>query len=106
MPESPLAALAQLAKTVRDIGARYGLDMRMFLTEPDIDGTAHKAKLVFTVDEDRVTSKPAPVVDPALEEMWQRADEVDMENKIEEGRSHLEGLEERLRDPKKGLLDE
>lgn len=105
--EKPMDSIARLGRTVKQIGARYGLDMKMFLTEPDLDGGAHKAKIVFAVDEDRVTNTPvAVVVDPELERKWQEADEAEQARKAQESRSHLEGLEERLRDPKRGLFDE
>lgn len=104
---APLDPLKRLGKAVQLAADRVGLKLRIFLADPDLDGDTPKLRLAFTLEEDD-GSKPEPkmITVDDFGTAWGAAETEEQKKKADEARKKLSDLEERLRDPKKGILDD
>lgn len=102
-----LDPLAQLGRRARDAGKKLGLDLHRFAAAPDLDGDAHKAQLVYIVDPERVGQSETDRADEAeLDAILEATAAAERERRAIEAQKNMTELEQRLRDPKRGILDD
>lgn len=104
---APFDPLKRLGKAVRLAADRVGLKLRIFLADPDLDGDTPKLRMAFTLETDE-EGKPKPELITVDEfgTAWGAAETEEQAKKADEARKKLSDLEERLRNPNKGILDD
>lgn len=103
--DDPMEPLTKLAKATKAAGEPLGFNQRMFLAEPNLEGGPPRARIVYDIDVEKVGVAPKPA-DDALEDMWAATEAAEAERRAVEARERLTNLEQTLRDPKKGILDD
>lgn len=97
-------ALARIRAAVRDVAKRHGLIEVGMVIEPPSDPEGHTpASIIFIVDD----TAPPPRTgefDDDFERVMAEAVEAEQATKAEAARVQLEGLNEKLKRPKDGIL--
>lgn len=104
--DDPIEPLTNVAKAARAVGEPLGFVLRMFLAEPNLDGGPHRARIVYNVDADKIGEGTVDDTSASLEAMWEATAAAEEEAQRAKARASLTSLEETLRDPKKGILDD
>lgn len=107
MADDAMEPIVKLAKAAKAVGEPLGFNLRPggFLAEPSLDNSPHRARLVFDIDTDKV-GVDQPESDPALEALWEATEAAEAQRRADEARESMTALEQTLRDPKKGILDD
>lgn len=102
MTDNPLAPISRLKKRLNDEAAEAGLDLTICTVDANYnpDGP-HALKAVFYLTPEWDPNKPEE--DPEFEAFRKAQEKYEREERAKEARAQLEGLEQDLRNPNKGL---
>lgn len=95
---------SRIGRRLREEGNGVGLSLMQFVLHPDIDGEHNTAVGIFLLDEEApkdVTVKMK--ADPEFDRMISDQKRAEEDEKARNARKELEGLQDDLRNPNKGL---